>query len=222
MKGTIYSHNSIIGTADLHVNNVGINYLIGQFIPNENYFRNIQKKVCQLCITGKPNYLKWASFRFNVRLDNGCFLFASGRYTISDLLEAPIEPKWIHIEEVSPSSLNLRQNDLPSSWVFLEIDQKISFEDDLCKASITSKPIFNFLSSRNDHILLNAQVSAFAKSQDNDEVLFEVIKSGEVRRFAVVSLESSDKHGECPKSSQTITLFSDFNNFVESRIAAHS
>ena len=73
MKATVYSHKQLIGTTDLQIGDESMGCVFGEFIPNDNYFKLIQKAVWDFWTTDKPNYTKWNSLRFNVQLDNGLF-----------------------------------------------------------------------------------------------------------------------------------------------------
>jgi hypothetical protein len=218
MNATIYSHNIIIGTADLQVGDESMGCVFGQFLPNEYYFNNIQKKVWDFWANIKPDYIKWYSLRFNVKLDNGFFLFPCGGYTIDDIPELPNEPKRIDIGGINLDIFKLKTNSLLEPWSELTIEQKISFEDELNREITPNKSIFDFLSSKDNHILVGAQISAFAKYGPNDDVLFEVIKDGEDNRLAVVHLTWISRKKEHLNHFPTTHFHLDFNDFEEKRM----
>ena len=45
MKAKIYSNTLLIGTSDLQIGDESMGCVFGEFIPNENYFKHIQKQV---------------------------------------------------------------------------------------------------------------------------------------------------------------------------------
>jgi len=145
MKATIYSHKTIIGTADLQVGDESMGCVFGQFIPNDNYFNDIQKFVWEFWTTNKPDYEKWYSLRFNARLDNGFFLFPEGGYTFDDSPDFPNEPKRIDIAGIDLDLLSFTKDTLLEPWSTIDIAQKISFEDELTKEITPVKSLFSFL-----------------------------------------------------------------------------
>lgn len=85
MKAKIYSHEFLIGTAELTVGDISMGCVFGNFEPTELYFEKIQKEVWAFWKTNKPNYEKWYSLKFNAQLENGVFLFPQGGYTFGDI-----------------------------------------------------------------------------------------------------------------------------------------
>jgi hypothetical protein len=221
MNATIYSHKIIIGTADLQVGDDIMGCIFGQFIPNNNYFKYIQKFVWEFWGTNKPNYNKWYSLRFNVQLDNGFFLFPEGGYTFTDSPNFPNEPKRIDIAGIDLNLLHYTKETLLEPWSTIDISQKITFEDQLTKEITQVKSIFNFFSGNNKdkHILVGAEFSAFAKYEPNDDVLFTVKKIGEVNRFATVHLTWISRKKEHSIYFPATHFYLDFDNFAEKRMS---
>ncbi len=85
----IYSHDKIIGTAELEVGDFSMGGLYGSFNPNQTYFNQIQKHAQEFLNTNGKNIKEWMSLRFNVQLENGMFLFPVGGITIEDSEELP-------------------------------------------------------------------------------------------------------------------------------------
>lgn len=220
MKATIYSHKTIIGTADLQVGDESMGCVFGQFIPNDNYFEDIQKFVWEFWATNKPDYEKWCSLRFNARLDNGFFLFPDGGYTFDDSPDFPNEPKRIDIAGIDLDLLNFTNDTLSEPWSTIDIAQKISFEDELIKEITPAKSIFSFLSSDNkdDHTLFGAEFSTFAKYGPNDDILFRVKKKGDKSRFATVHLTWVSRKKEHTNHFPATRFYLDFDSFVEKRM----
>jgi hypothetical protein len=220
MNATIYSHLTTIGAVDLQVGDEGMGCVFGQFIPNDYYFKYIQKYVWEFWATNKPDYNKWHSLRFNAQLDNGIFLFPEGGYTFDDFPEFPNEPKRIDIAGVDLDLFSFAENTLLDPWSSIDITQKISFEDELIKEITQVKSLFNFLSAKrsDSHILVGAEFSTFAKHGLNDEVLFRIKKGGEESRFATVQLNGISRKKEHSSHLPTTQFYIDFDDFFEKRM----
>lgn len=220
MKATIYSHKIIIGTADLQVGDESMGCVFGNFIPNDNYFLDIQKFVWEFWSTNKPDYSKWYSLRFNAQLDNGFFLFPEGGYTFDDSPEFPNEVKRINIAGINLDLLNFKKDTLLEPWSTIDIDQKISFEDELTKEITPVNSVFGFLSSDSkvNHILVGAEFSTFAKYGTNDDILFAVKKKDEESRLAIVHLTWINRKKEHSKHFPVTNFYHDFDNFFEKRM----
>ena len=220
MNATIYSHKIIIGTADLQAGDGSMGCIFGQFIPNDNYFKYIQKFVWEYLGTNKPDYNKWYSLRFNVQLDNGFFLFPEGGYTFNDSPDFQNEPKRIDISGIDLKLLHFTKETLLEPWSTIDISQKITFEDELIKEITPVKSFFNFFSADNidKHVLVGAEFSAFAKYGPNDDVLFIVKKIGEENKFATVHLTWISRKKEHSKYFPATHFYSDFDNFSEKRM----
>jgi len=220
MKATIYSHKTIIGTADLQVGDESMGCVFGQFIPNDNYFNDIQKFVWEFWTTNKPDYEKWYSLRFNARLDNGFFLFPEGGYTFDDSPDFPNEPKRIDIAGIDLDLLSFTKDTLLEPWSTIDIAQKISFEDELTKEITPVKSLFSFLSvgKTDNHTLVGAEFSTFAKYGPNDDVLFRVKKKDDESRFATVHLTWKSRKKEHKIHFPTTCFYLDFDTFVEKRM----
>ena len=220
MNATIYSHKTIIGTAELQIGDGGMGNVFGKFVPNENYYKDIQKYVWEFWKTNKPNYKKWYSLRFNAQLDNGFFLFPHGGYTFDDLPELPDEPKRIDIVGIDINLLSYSEEILCDPWAIIDIGQKISFEDELNKEITPVKSFVNFLSSgkKENHILVGAEVSTFAKYGPNDDVLFAVSKKGENNTLATVHLTWISRDKEHSSYFPATHFYLDLKDFIERRM----
>ena len=113
--------------------------------------------------TTKPDYEKWYSLRFNAQLDNGFFLFPCGGYTFDDIPDLPDEPKRIDIAGIDINLLSFSKDTLLEPWSTVDIEQKISFEDELNKEVTPVKPFFSFLSpnKKDTHILADVEIFNF-------------------------------------------------------------
>jgi hypothetical protein len=220
MNATIYSHKTIIGTAELQIGDESTGGIFGQFIPNDNYYKDIQKYVWEFWSTSKPDYGKWHSLRFNAQLENGFFLFPYGGYTFEDSPDFPDEQKRIDIAGIDINLLSFSKDTLIKPWSTIDIGQKISFEDELNREITPAKSFFDFLSfdKKDTHILVGAEVSTFAKYGPNDDVLFAVNKKVEKSTLATVHLTwISRKKGNSNYFPAT-HFYLDFNDFVERRM----
>jgi hypothetical protein len=220
MTATIYSHKTIIGTTDLQIGDEGMGCVFGQFIPNESYYRDIQKYVWDFWATNKPDYEKWYSLRFNAQLDNGFFLFPCGGYTFDDIPDLPDEPKRIDMTGIDISLLSFSKDALLEPWETIDIGQKISLEDELRNEVTSVKTFFGFLSSnKNDtHILSDVEFSTFANYGPNDDVLFAINKKNDNNTFATVHLTWKSREREHSNYFPATHFYLDYNDFVERRM----
>jgi len=220
MTATIYSHKTIIGTTELQIGDDGMGGVFGQFIPNENYYKDIQKFVWDFWATNKPDYEKWYSLRFNAQLDNGFFLFPCGGYTFDDIPDLPDEPKRINLAGVDINLLSFSKDTLLEPWETVDIGQKIFLEDELSKEVTPVKSIFGFLSpnKKDTHILDDVKFSTFANYGPNDDVLFAVNKNGDNNTLAIVHLTWKSREREHSNYFPTTHFYLDFNDFVERRM----
>lgn len=220
MNATIYSHKTIIGTAELQIGDESMSAVLGQFFPNDNYYKDIQKYVWEFWTTNKPNYKKWCLLRFNAQLNNGFFLSPCGGYTFDDSQDFPDEPKRIDIAGTDINLLNFSKNTLIEPWSMIDIGQKIAFEDELNREITPVKSLFNFLSpdKKDIHILAGAEVSTIAKYGPNDDVLFAVNKKGESNTLAVVHLTWINRKKEHSNYFPATHFYLDFNDFSEKRM----
>ncbi|WP_316768923.1 hypothetical protein [Pedobacter frigiditerrae] len=220
MNATIYSHKSVIGTAQLQVSDESMGGVFGLFIPNDNYYKDIQKYIWEFWAANKPDYQKWNSLRINVQLDNGLFLFPYGGYTFGDSPDFPDEPKRIDIAGVDISILRFSKDILLEPWFTVDIEQKLYFEDELAREITPIKSFFSLLSfdKMDNHILVGAEISTFAKYEPNDDVLFAVKRKGENSMLASVHLTWINRKNEQSSDFPTTHFYSDFNDFVERRM----
>lgn len=220
MKATIYSQKTIIGIADLQVGDESMGCVFGQFIPNDNYFKDIQKFVWEFWSTNKPDYNKWNSLRFNAQLENGFFIFPEGGYTFDDSPDFPNEPKRIDITGIDIGLLSFTKDTLLEPWATIDIAEKISLEDELVKEITPVKSLFNFLfANRTDsHILVGSEFSTFAKYGPNDDVLFRVKKKGEESSFVTVHLTWIIRNKERSSCFPATDFYLDFDDFAKKRM----
>ena len=223
MKAKIFSHRQLIGTTVLQVGDESMGGIFGEFTPTELYFDKIQNSVWEFWETNKPDYNKWNSLRLNVQLENGIFLFPQGGYTIDDIKELPDEPKRIDIAGIDSKILNdffLTNPPRPfieEPWNELEIEQKISFENELEKElGIGKKPFWGFLDNKQKHILFDSEFSAFCHDQRNDDVLFEIRKPNSDKKFALVHLTWTNQKEK--RDYPSTKFYSDFDDFKYSRM----
>jgi hypothetical protein len=224
MKANIYSHTKLIGTADLQVGDESMGCVFGSFIPNEIYYKEVQKQVWKFWKTNKPNYKAWNSLRINVQLENGCFLYPSGGYTFDDNSDDPLQIKQIEIAGIDRHIIediqqqNTSKSFIEKPWEEITIEQKIAYEDELNKEiDKTDKSIFNiFKPYTNNHKLAEFEFSALGKYQSNDDVLFRVVKQGFDKNFAVIHLTWKGKREI--DGFPDIEFFIDFEAFKNLRM----
>jgi len=209
MKASVYTHTTLIGHTDLKPGDVSMGGLYGEFLPNEHYFTKVQPAVWRFWAAGKPDYKEWSELRLNVQLENGCFLFPLGGYTIDDAPEFPDESLRIDaagvyrfiIEdffEVEPALPFLQ-----SPWESLTIEQKIAFEDELVRE----------LANNKDHVLAGYTYEAVAKDCRSDDVLFVLWRRGNAEnQFARVHL-TWRVSGETDPRWPSVRFFEDFEAF---------
>jgi len=97
MKAQIFSHELHIGTTELHLGDQSMGCVYGDFFPNDNYYKHVQKAVWEFWSKDKPDYQKWAAMQFSAQLENGYFIYAAGGFTFDDIEELKDEPKRIDI-----------------------------------------------------------------------------------------------------------------------------
>jgi hypothetical protein len=196
LKAQVFSHEKLIGTTELQIGDESMGHVYGEFLPTENYYKYIQKAVWEFWSSNKPDYVKWNSLQLNVQLDNGCFLFAAGGFTIDDLQELPEEAKRIDIACIDRFVIEdfiLQQPPRPfvvAPWESISIEQKISFEEELRKElGNKGNSFLDFFKPKLDkHILMDFEIAAVCHDQRYDDVLFRTKKQGVEKEFAVVHL----------------------------------
>jgi hypothetical protein len=112
------------------------------------------------------------------------------------------------------------KNTLTEPWSTVDISQKISFEDELNREIIPVKSFFNFLSfnKKDNHILIGAEVSTFAKYGPNDDVLFAINKKDVNSTLATVHLTWINRKKEHSTYFPATHFYLDFNDFNERRM----
>jgi hypothetical protein len=222
MNAKVYSHEKLIGTVLLQVGDEQMGGVFGEFLPHENYYKDIQKVVWEFWKTSTPNYALWHSLRFNVQLENGYFIFPEGGFTFDDISEMPNEPKRMDIAGVDSESieeffLHKKQQFVIEPWIKLTIAQKISFEDELRRElGLNAKKnlLSTILRSKRKHILSGFEFSAVCKNERNDDVLFQIRKSDTHMKFALVHLTWISK-----KESKDYPITSFYNNFEQFKLS---
>lgn len=220
MKATIYSHATIIGTADLEVGDEGMGCVFGQFVPNDYYFTYIQQFVWEFWSAKRPDYKRWESLRFNALLDNGFFPLPMGGYTFEDLPHFSNEPIRIDIAGIDLALLSYTRNTLLEPWSTIDIAQKIFVEDVLMKAMRPARSLFSLFSADTNvaHVLAGAEVSALASCGQNDEVLFAIRKRDVQSQFATVRMKRRSIRKEHSKTLPATQFYRDFDDFVKKRM----
>jgi hypothetical protein len=208
----------LIGQADLQVGDKSMGFVYGVLVPNEYYYKNIQKHVWEFCLAGKPDFDKWHALNFNAQLENGWFLCPAGGYAISDLPDLPDEPKQIDIAGISQDVIEGYFNSDPSTpfveepWAAINIEQKLYFEEELQKEiDRPSNSVLNLITKK--HVLAGYFCAAVCNSIQEDDVLFSIyspIKGDQ--KFALVHLTFSGKPEESHLWPYT-TLYKSFNDF---------
>ncbi|UPT67337.1 MAG: hypothetical protein M0D57_01170 [Sphingobacteriales bacterium JAD_PAG50586_3] len=224
MKATIYSHKLKIGTAELKPGDVSMGHVYGVFSPNEDYYRDTQKQVWKI----NNSRGDWSTLRFNVQLENGCFLYAAGGITIDDMEDVPGEPLQIDVVGVDSWVLNDFFTENPrmfveEPWEPLEIMQKISHEKELdLELGDTVKKersFFDFFKSKpQPHILSGSEFFALCRHQGNDDVLFRIEKYGAESMVAVVHLTWIAKTERLHLGYPATTIYKDFDDFKFNRM----
>jgi len=197
MKAQIFSHETLIGTTELHLGDESMGCIYGDFMPNKNYYEYVQKTVWDFWSKGKPDYQEWGAMRFNAQLDNGYFIYAAGGLTIDDVEELKKEPKRIDIAGIDRHVIEdffLQPEPRPFTedpWEDISIEQKIVFEDELRKeiGTYKDKSFWNlFISHKSQHLLADFEISALCHDSRNDDVLFITRKRNYHKQFAVIHL----------------------------------
>ena len=220
----IYSREFLIGTAELIIGDKSMGAVYGNFEPNELYFEKIQKHVWKFWKSNKPDYEKWYSLRFNVKLENGIFLFPQGGYTFDDVED--LQNETIRIDIAGIDCQIIEDNFLTESttvfveepWSVINIKQKIAFEDELVKEfGNNKKTLFNiFKRTTKEHTQTGTEFSAFCHDQRNDDVLFEIQNSNRDDKFVLVHLTWTGKKEQ--EGYPKMEYFKDYNEFVTSRM----
>jgi len=227
LKAQIFSHEKLIGTTKLQVGDESMGHVYGEFFPTEIYYNDIQQAVWEFWVSNKPDYSKWDSFKWNVQLDNGCFISAMGGFEFGDFQEFPDEPKRIDIAGIDRYIIQdfiLLEEPKPfveEPWGAISIEQKKSFEEELQKelgTEINKKSFFNLFGKANHdkHVLSDFEMMALCRDQRSDDVLFRINKQGFDKQFAMVHLTwRGYKEDEgYPK----VQLYKDYDDFKYSRM----
>jgi len=224
LKAKIYSHKLLIGTSNLKIGDESMGCVFGEFIPNKNYFKHIQKNVWNFWKANKTDYAKWNSLRFNVQLENGYFLYPGGGYTFDDNPDFPNETKRIDIAGIDRHVIeDFFLNKTPElfviePWECISINQKIIYEDELNKElGLIKKSLFHFLKPKQKkHELADFKFSALSKYKCNDDVLFVSRKENFEKQFAVIHLTWKGKKEV--NGFPDIDFYNDFNEFKNLRM----
>jgi hypothetical protein len=220
MKSSVFSKTMLIGHTELKTGDISMGGVFAEFIPNDNYFRYIQKYVWDFWATRTPDYKIWESLRFTVQLENGFYLHPVGGFTFDNIREMPNEPIRIDIAGLPQQIIEDFIISDPSRpfvenpWVTISIEQKIAFEDELQK-EINKKAglLSSLFKSDSDHLLANFNCSALCKNDSNDDVLFSIYDNkGSDKNFALVHLTWTEKKENNQKLPTTI-LYDSFDSF---------
>ena len=225
MKAKIFSHEKQIGTTELYLGDENMGCLYGDFIPNENYYKYVQKTVWDFWSTSKPDYHKWNAMKFNIQLDNGYFIFAAGGFTFDDIQELQEEPKRIDIAGVDRHVIEdffLQKEPRPFTkdpWEPISIEQKIAFENELRKeiGIYQDKSFWDlFTSNKSQHILADFEISALCHDSRNDDVLFITRKQNYNKQFAIIHLtwRGSKEIDNYPR----VEFYDSFDDFKYNRL----
>jgi hypothetical protein len=209
----------LIGHTELEAGDISMGGVYGEFIPNDSYFKYMQKYVWDFWATKTPDYRIWESLRFTVQLENGFYLHPVGGLTFDNIREMPNEPIRIDIAGLSQQIIDdfILSEPRPfveNPWVTISIEQKIAFEDELQK-EIRKKGglLSNLFKSDSSHLLTDFNCSALCKNDSNDDVLFSIHdKKGSDKNFALVHLTWTERDENNQKWPTTI-LYDTFDNF---------
>lgn len=216
MKAEIFSHTRSIGFAELQLGDQSMGCVYGIFSPSENYHKYIRNEVWKF--SKLPDYKVWSKLHFNIRLENGYFLYAAGGITFVDSPDLPDETIQVDIAGLDRHVIEdffLQQPPRPfmeEPWEAISIEQKIAFEKELDKelGLGSSSSIFNFLKVRKvKSILSDMEFSALARAS-NDDVLFTARKNGTELQFALIHLTWKGK-----KEIEGFPLVDFYNSFDE-------
>src|SRR3954471_20255251 len=106
MESLVYSKTMLIGHTELKSGDLGMGCVYGEFIPNDNYFKKVQKSVLDFWSTKTPDYKLWESLRFTVQLENGFYLHPIGGFTFDNIKEMQNEPIRIDVSGLSPQIID--------------------------------------------------------------------------------------------------------------------
>jgi hypothetical protein len=206
MNAFVYSHTTLIGSANLRLTDISMGVVSGILQPETAYFKLVQPAVWRFW-ESKPDYDQWSGLRLNIQLENGCFLLPLGGYTIEDTREFPDAPFVIHAAGIYRFIITgFFQTDPPLSflhapWESLSVKQKITFEDELQWE----------LSANKKHALTGYIYEALAKDTRSDEVLFVLWRQGGTDKdFARVHLTWKTENDPRWPATQ---FFEDFEAF---------
>ena len=225
MRATVYSNTLIIGYTDLQVGDESMGCVFGNFIPEEDYYKFVQKSIWEFWSTNKPDYRKWHSLNINVQLENGYFLHPIGGCTFDDIEELSGEAIRIDIAGLSLQIIeDFFQPNLPvpfveEPWMTISIEEKLLFEAELQKEiKKTSGEYWGPVKSTTKHVLADYECFAVCKSIQSDDILFSVHdNNGSDKSYALVHLTFAGKQEENPKFPLT-TLFDSFDAFKFERM----
>ncbi|NIG55311.1 hypothetical protein [Chitinophaga sp. Cy-1792] len=183
MKATLYSHTTALGTIALKNIDASMGVVGGILTPNGSYFR--YQRIFRDC-HGTHNF-EITDLGLNIQLENGCFLHASGGYSIHDIPEFPDE---ITVHVVGSNYFNifssLTEDVLPfvhSVWTTITVETKMDLEEELEKEI----RLFRRKKQFSHHPYANYRFYALARDERNDDVLFYAIGKGNIK-FVVIHL----------------------------------
>lgn len=222
VKANVFSNETLVGTTILKVGDQSMGHVYGDLVPTDIYFRDIRKSVWEFWRTRRPDYKKWHSFRFNVQLENGFFLFPRGGITIGDLPELSNDSIRIDMAGVDSQVIQYFffenvKSVLGEPWSLIDIKRKIGLENELFKEiGKVNRRFLGVLSLRKKHPLASFDFSALATYRCADEVLFAINKEGVVDNYAVIHLTwKSDRESE---DYPGIEFYTDLDDFTIRRM----
>lgn len=220
MNATIYSHNQIIGQANLTIGDETMGHLYGTFVPGPDY-RAVQNIVRKFSSHIDRDYSEWKALGLNVQLENGFFMLPVGGIDICDSEEFPSEAKRIDIAGVNSEVItdyfktNPPKTFVHEPWGALDITTKLAIERQL-EIEVGDRLTFNNTSRK--HQLLSYEYSALCASLLCDDVLFAVHgREDAPGSYALVHLTWSNQKEHNPEYPAT-TFFETFDEFSVKRM----
>ena len=220
MLTSIYSHQYLIGHADLQPGDEAMGGLYGELIPTAEYYSRVQQAVWEFRADTSPDYSKWYALALNAQLENGYFLFPLGGYEIADSPDFPHEPKHLYLTGIAAEIIeDFIKIDPPRTfveepWEPLTAQQKLALEAELGREIGLILPKTAALVA---HSLISTQpkFSALCRFGASDDVLFSIYyPTSPNSNFALVHLTWSGAHEKHPSFPKTIY----FDSFAEFKL----
>lgn len=213
MKATLFSHTKPLGTIDMKIVDESMGVVGGILTPNKSYlslqqvFRNS---------AGRYNE-ELQQLNLNVQLENGCYLYPLGGYSIYDIEDFPDE---ISVDVVGSNFFNIFETHqgepigsfVEEPWYPISIETKYALERELNNEISRFKEDKKFSA----HPYAQYDFYALASYGPDDDVLFYAVKANELQ-YAVIHLTwtgNSERNPEYPRN----TFFKTFENFKSQRM----